>query len=88
VSEGLFPLSQGKRAAPLGANQAKEFCGNLPISVASRDYLLPLEEQEEDQSSFAKVGQGSSKRVVGLLKTEGLRKVGWVDFGLAAVGIL
>jgi hypothetical protein len=56
--EGLFPLSQGKRAALVGANQAKEFCGNLPINVAFRDYLLPLKEQEEDQSLFAKVGQG------------------------------
>jgi hypothetical protein len=48
VSEGLFPLGQGKRAALVGANQAKEFCGNLPINVAFRDYLLPLKEQEEE----------------------------------------
>jgi hypothetical protein len=53
-----FSAKPRKRAALVGANQAKEFCGNLPINEAFRDYLLPLKEQEEDQSLFAKVGEG------------------------------
>jgi hypothetical protein len=53
-----FSAKPRKASSSCRSNQAKEFCGNLPINVAFRDYLLPLKEQEEDQSLFAKVGQG------------------------------